>query len=697
MFSWNIRNQILLTGAISLVVLLSVVVYFYSFSKGEFTSNSNNLIKITNRQYADEITRVFENSSKTYQDWIKEDVFGIALEFNTTEELRLQFEKWLSDAPGFALLVLTDKQGVVIEAASQNSSIDARNLKNSRLPDYSVLKEQDKRYVQLLQSKLISENSQQKNFTYLFHCPAFDMSGKQNGIFIAYLDWRQVDGIVNQCTKDLASIGYDEVRTVLLYPGENTATSMASTDGVESSLNDDRIQTLCRLSSEDANKIMLEGQTFFTGTKRISAPAISAQQETKANNPLLTSVIPENVVMAQLNQQLTMIIIIGCLGTLIVLGISYIIARRISRRISSVAKIAAEMAKGNIDVSLDFEAKDETGDLAAAFKDLSVYLTEMAQGAKRIADQDLTIKIEPRSEADYLGNSFKTMVTNLTNMVQQLNDSAVQLVSSANEISVSSGELSKGAGEQADQINQISTAIEEMATTSVETSQNASEANDASKSAADTAENGGNIVDETIEKMRNISLVVRESAESIAKLAKSADQIGEIVSVIDEIADQTNLLALNAAIEAARAGEQGRGFAVVADEVRKLAERTGTATGEITEMIKGIQNETEEAVNSMETGVQEVDKGLELADKAGNSLQAIVKTSQQVTDMVQQIATAADEQSVAAEQVSKNIGHVSSITKESASSTEQSAISAERLNKEAEGLKGIVDQFKINT
>jgi methyl-accepting chemotaxis protein len=234
-----------------------------------------------------------------------------------------------------------------------------------------------------------------------------------------------------------------------------------------------------------------------------------------------------------------------------------------------------------------------------------------------------------------------------------------------------------------------------MTATIVESSKNAGEATEASSNANNTAGEGGRVVSDTISGMQRIASVVRESADSIAKLAKSADQIGEIIGVIDDIADQTNLLALNAAIEAARAGEQGRGFAVVADEVRKLAERTGKATGEITEMIKGIQKETSDAVESMESGIKEVDSGRELADKAGNSLNEIVNMSQQVMDMIQQIATASEEQSAAAEQISKNVESISSITRQTATGAEQSASAAEEMNRQAEGLREMVNRFRL--
>jgi methyl-accepting chemotaxis protein len=381
----------------------------------------------------------------------------------------------------------------------------------------------------------------------------------------------------------------------------------------------------------------------------------------------------------------------------VVIGIiaAFFIARGISRPVSEMSRVAMEIAQGDIDHNIEVQSKDEIGVLAGSFRDLISYMKSMASAAESIATNDLTKTVEPRSERDVLGTSFKTMTHNLSDMVRQLRDGSTQLVTAATEVASSAEQMSRGAKDQTDQMAQVSTAVEEMTATIVESSKNASEATTGARSAADTAGTGGQIVNETIQGMQRIANVVRESAQSIGKLAKSADQIGEIIGVIDDIADQTNLLALNAAIEAARAGEQGRGFAVVADEVRKLAERTGKATGEITNMIKGIQQETSDAVKSMETGIQEVDKGRELADQAGNSLTSIVNMAQQVQDMIQQIATAAEEQSSAAEQISKNVETVSSIARESATGAQQSATAAEELNRQSEAMRQMVSKFRI--
>jgi len=195
--------------------------------------------------------------------------------------------------------------------------------------------------------------------------------------------------------------------------------------------------------------------------------------------------------------------------------------------------------------------------------------------------------------------------------------------------------------------------------------------------------------------IKRIADVVNQSAGTVRALGKSSDQIGEIIGVIDDIADQTNLLALNAAIEAARAGEQGRGFAVVADEVRKLAERTTRATKEIASMIKTIQSETTLAVQSMEQGTQEVENGFRLADKAAASLQGIVDTSEKVTDMIAQIATASKEQSAASEQISRNVEAISTVTGETAANIQHIARAAEDLNKLTTALQDLVGQFQL--
>lgn len=323
---------------------------------------------------------------------------------------------------------------------------------------------------------------------------------------------------------------------------------------------------------------------------------------------------------------------------------------------------------------------------------------ELLGQAEEIANGNLTVEVVQHSkdEVGQLEGSFKTMVESLRETLSQVGEASSAVASASSQISSSTEEMAAGAQEQTSQAGEVASAVEEMTKTIIENSKNAGTTAETAKEAKLAAEQGGNVVEETITGMKRIAEVVRKSAGTVQELGKSSDQIGEIIGVIDDIADQTNLLALNAAIEAARAGEQGRGFAVVADEVRKLAERTTKATKEIAGMIKKIQSETQGAVVSMEEGTKQVDEGIKLADKAGGSLNEIVGISQKVTDMVTQIAAASEQQSSASEQISKNVEAISAVTQQTASGTQQIARAAEDLNRLTDNLQHLVGKFKLS-
>src|SRR5208337_2760755 len=224
------------------------------------------------------------------------------------------------------------------------------------------------------------------------------------------------------------------------------------------------------------------------------------------------------------------------------------------------------------------------------------------------------------------------------------------------------------AKDQLAQIDQIASATAEMSQTIVDVAKNASYASEMAKGATDIADKGKDTVKKAVDAIMSISDSVRESSDTIEELGRSSHEIGEIVAVINDIADQTNLLALNAAIEAARAGEQGRGFAVVADEVRKLAERSSKATAEIGRMITAIQVEVEKAVSSMNEGTKRVNIGVECSVKAGEALSTIVSSIYSLQSMVQQIASATEQMSTVSEQISGDVETVASVSKESSNS-----------------------------
>ncbi len=336
-------------------------------------------------------------------------------------------------------------------------------------------------------------------------------------------------------------------------------------------------------------------------------------------------------------------------------------------------------------------------------KDAQNYLTRSTQSIltemEKFADGDLTVEVVPEKEDDDIAKlfyGFNKSVQNIKGIINNVTQAVQATASASNQISSSTEEMAAGAQEQSAQTTEVAGAVEEMTKTIIETTRNSGQASDAAKNAGNIAKEGGKVVGETIDGMNRIADVVKKSADTVQVLGKRSDEIGEIVQVIDDIADQTNLLALNAAIEAARAGEQGRGFAVVADEVRKLAERTTKATKEIATMIRQIQKDTEGAVVSMQQGTEEVEKGKVLAEKAGQSLEQIITGAQDVVDMSTQVAAASEEQSSAAEQISKNIESISSVTQQSAAGVQQIARAAEDLNRLTVNLQELVSRFKID-
>lgn len=305
------------------------------------------------------------------------------------------------------------------------------------------------------------------------------------------------------------------------------------------------------------------------------------------------------------------------------------------------------------------------------------------------------VNIKSKNEIGELGKSFNMFVDKLQNVIKDVSFGTTNLAASAAEMLTTTDESVVGAHRQSKQIDNVANAMDQMSATFLEMTQNVSTASETSQKASETAANGRHIAIKAQEVIDRTQIVVSSSAEKIETLGSSSEKIGEIIDVIDDIADQTNLLALNAAIEAARAGEQGRGFAVVADEVRKLAERTTKATKEIADRINSTQEGTKDAVTSMKAGTLEVKKGVELTNQTGESLQNIVDIAANVTKKVQEIAIATEQQSAALEEINQNTESVNKVTKELENFAEGLSSLAKGMCHMVDKLKTQLSQFKV--
>jgi methyl-accepting chemotaxis protein len=321
----------------------------------------------------------------------------------------------------------------------------------------------------------------------------------------------------------------------------------------------------------------------------------------------------------------------------------------------------------------------------------------IVNGLHALSEGDLThkVSISGKDEFAWMCWEYSQGRKGFMALVKEILGSAGQLAAAAEELSAITEQSNAGVMRQQGEIGQVATAMNEMSATVAEVSKNAASAATAAQEADQQANDGWNVVNTTVQTINNLASEVERTSEVIENLKGDSLSIGTVLDVIRDIAEQTNLLALNAAIEAARAGEQGRGFAVVADEVRTLASRTQQSTREINDMIERLQNGANQAVSVMEMGRAKAEESVAQAAKAGEALQSITGVVDKIKSMNMQIASAAEEQSATAEEINRNIVNISEVAQETAGGSQQTASASDELARLASDLQSQVGKFKV--
>ncbi len=321
-------------------------------------------------------------------------------------------------------------------------------------------------------------------------------------------------------------------------------------------------------------------------------------------------------------------------------------------------------------------------------------LHETISQVQRNNDLTQRVKVSGKDEIAQAGEAFNLLMGSLQDIIRNVSGNAQRVRQSANQVASSTKQVSSSSQSQSEAAASMAATMEQMTVSIDQVAEHAGEAHNSSLQNGNLSSKGSEVILQVVNDMRRIADTVNQSSVIIRDLGKQSDEIFTIVQVIKDIADQTNLLALNAAIEAARAGEQGRGFAVVADEVRKLAERTSQSTRVIAEIVGKIQEGTKNAVNSMEMGVSQVNKGVELAGQADDAINQISAGAQRVSHVASDISSAIKEQSVASSDIARNVERVAQMSDENHAAIQEVASSARNLESLAEEMENTVGKFK---
>ncbi len=425
---------------------------------------------------------------------------------------------------------------------------------------------------------------------------------------------------------------------------------------------------------------------------------IATLEEQIALHQEIDGLISDPILQIERNRQSTILwtTILTIVGVVVGLIATVAITRHITHPLRAIVDIAKQVANGDLNVDIASTHRgDEVGMLENAFENLVIGLTEITMAANQISAGDLTIKVEPRSERDVLGHALTSMVTTLREQTQEMVDGVNILTASVGGIMAATSELTAGATQTAAAVSQTTTTVTQVRQTAQISSEKADMVSQSSRQTAEISQSGETATKDTIAKMQQINEQMKLVAESIVVFSEKSQTIGEIIATVNDLADQSNLLAVNASIEAALAGEQGKGFAVVAQEIRGLAEQSKQATTQVRTILRDIQEATRAAIITTEQGSKAVVSGLEQSANAGEAIRHLTESVTKGVQAATQIAASSREQLVGVDQMVKAMESIKLATAQNVDSSKQLESAAKNLEALGQKLKQLADRYQV--
>ena len=489
---------------------------------------------------------------------------------------------------------------------------------------------------------------------------------------------QQVDAIV----KDLHSLNQNPVFQSKLQELKNDLAKYRQTREQE-------IAMIYAGKMEDAKQLGLAvGADLFEKIR-----SLAAEMDDKATGDADKKLVQDQQAA---QSAIRLFVIFGVVAFLLGIVMVVLANHTIAKPLGELTDMAERIAAGDLDIKLAASMrKDEVGILTQTFSRMTQSLRNMAEVAERIAAGDLLVEVKLQSEKDVLGTSFTRMVENLRRLTADISESVNLLGSSASEILAATTQVASGTSETATAISETTTTVEEVRQAAQLSSQKAKNVSDNAQRVAQVSQTGQKAVEETFMGMNHIREQMEAIAQTVVRLSEQSQSIGGIIASVTDLAGQSNLLAVNAAIEAAKAGEQGKGFAVVAQEIKSLAEQSKQATAQVRSILSDVQKATNAAVMATEQGSKAVEAGVKQSAQAGEAIRALSESSGEAVQAAVQILASSQQQVAGMDQIGTAMENINQAGAQTAASMRQSEVAALNLHKLGQKLKQLVEQYKI--